>query len=376
MDLENQGRLNRRNFDISFNELYDMYKDEELIIQPEFQRLFRWSGKQQSLFMESLLLDMPVPPIYVDEQVDGSYVLVDGLQRISSYLNFRGIELNIVNEEPPVDSNEEDTDNDIDDDISIMDVPPGFELSGCEIRKDLNGKSYDELSIIDRRNLKRVFIRVEVLTKDNEKSVKYHMFKRLNSGGAMLSEQELRNSNIRMVDNKFIDFINDLAKNSDFKNLTSFMQLSEIQKMKPAENVLRYFLFKNKFLNNGYAKDRFKLDEELTLYLEEVTERKVEFNYELEKENFESLVKYLSDNFGPGLFGGVSKASDRILKKFIQYNFDGFMLYFSDENNRKDSITLDQIIDIKKSSEYLSFRTGGIEKVKSRIGYINSKLGE
>ncbi|MFJ7407170.1 MULTISPECIES: DUF262 domain-containing protein [unclassified Lysinibacillus] len=376
MDLENQGRLNRRNFDISFNELYDMYKDEELIIQPEFQRLFRWSGKQQSLFMESLLLDMPVPPIYVDEQVDGSYVLVDGLQRISSYLNFRGIELNIVNEEATADSNEEDIYDDIDEELSIMDVPPGFKLSGCEIRKDLNGKSYDELSIIDRRNLKRVFIRVEVLTKDNEKSVKYHMFKRLNSGGAMLSEQELRNSNIRMVDNRFIDFINDLAKNTDFKNLTSYMQLSEIQKMKPAENVLRYFLFKNKFLNNGYEKDRFKLDEELTLYLEEVTESKVDFNYEIEKENFEGLVKYLSDNFGPGLFGGVSKASERIMKKFIQYNFDGFMLYFSNENTRKNTITLEQITNIKKSSEYLSYRTGGIEKVKSRISYINSKLGE
>ena len=91
MEIKSEKKLHRRNFDISFNELYDMYLDGELIIQPEFQRLFRWSEKQQSLFIESLILDMPIPPIYVDEQQDGSYVLVDGLQRISTYLNFRGV---------------------------------------------------------------------------------------------------------------------------------------------------------------------------------------------------------------------------------------------------------------------------------------------
>lgn len=169
MNKENDGRLNRRNFDISFNELYDMYKDGELIIQPEFQRLFRWSEKQQSLFIESLLLDMPVPPIYVDEQIDGSYVLVDGLQRISSYLNFRGIQLQIENQEEIINPDLEDEQFMEVDQIEISPrINPGFQLSGCEIRKDLNGKSYDDLSIIDRRNLKRVFIRIEVLTKDNE----------------------------------------------------------------------------------------------------------------------------------------------------------------------------------------------------------------
>lgn len=389
MESENQERLQRRNFDISFNELYDMYKDDELIIQPEFQRLFRWSKKQQSLFMESLLLDMPVPPIYVDEQQDGSYILVDGLQRISSYLNFRGIDLTLKDTEADT-SVDEDIENetyankdvemdsieDYDDDISYMDVPPSFELSGCEIRKDLNGKTYDELSVIDRRNLKRVFIRVEVLTKENEKSVKYHMFKRLNSGGSMLSSQELRNSNIRMVNNKFIDFINNLSKNSHYKKLTSYMLESDKKQMKPAENVLRYFLFKNKFLKDDYSKDGFKLDEELTTYLEEVSEEKVEFDYEYEGKSFENLVEYLGEKFGPNLFGGVSKASEKPTKKFIQYNFDGFMLYFSSEENRKEDIALEDILKIKNNEEYLSYRTGGIEKVKSRISYIKSKLGE
>lgn len=372
---ENDGRLHRRNLDISFNELYDMYNEKELIIQPEFQRLFRWTEKQQSLFIESLLLDMPIPPIYVDEQNDGSYVLVDGLQRISSYLNFRGVELTTNIEKLELETNDNQILDYDDDDVSLFaQIKPGFELTGCEIRKDLNGKTYDDLSIIDRRNLKRVFIRVEVLTKDNEKSIKYHMFKRLNSGGALLSQQELRNSNIRMIDEKFINFINELANNTHFISLTKNMRPSDINQMKRSENILRYFLFKNKFLNNGYNKDSFRLDEELTNYLEEVTEDKVDFNYEKEKYLFESLVEYLDSKFGADIFGGVIKNSNRITQSFVQYNYDGFMLYFSDEANQIDGITLDHITSIKKQPEYLVYRTGGIENVKSRIALIKKEL--
>lgn len=381
MDYNVENRLSRRNLDISFNELYDMYKDKELIIQPEFQRLFRWTEIQQSLFIESLLLDMPIPPIYVDEQEDGTYVLVDGLQRISSYLNFRGINLNMqennggINLEIAISGKKEQ--DDYEEEFFENEITsPGFALRGCEIRQDLNNKTYNDLSLIDRRALKRAFIRVEVLTKDNEKAIKYHMFKRLNSGGAMLSQQELRNSNIRMVDSKFIDFINALAQNSNYQHLISYMQNSDLMKMKGSENILRYFLFKNKFLDPTYSKDSIKLDEDLTLYLEEVTTRKIEFNYEQEKEIFEALVEYLNTKFGPDIFGGILSKSNTTTKKFIQYNFDGFMLYFSETANQKEDITLDNIINIKKDSEYLSYRTGGLENVKSRLDFIRKKLGE
>ncbi|MNI62613.1 hypothetical protein D3C73_1179420 [compost metagenome] len=177
-----------------------------------------------------------------------------------------------------------------------------------------------------------------------------------------------------MVDEKFMNFINELAKNVDYVDLTKYMGLKDIQQMKRSENVLRYFLFKNKFLNNGYSRDSFKLDEELTQYLEEVTEEKVTFDYEKEKEDFEKLVSYLNNKFGPDIFGGTSKNSSNIRKMFVQYNFDGFMLYFSDEKNRREEITLENIIDIKKQDEYLSSRTGGIENVKARINFIKISL--
>lgn len=67
-----------------------MYKNMELTISPDYQRLFRWEEEKQSRFVESLILEMPVPPIFVIETDDGVYELIDGLQRISSYLHFRG----------------------------------------------------------------------------------------------------------------------------------------------------------------------------------------------------------------------------------------------------------------------------------------------
>lgn len=79
-----------RTLDLSFNELLDMYQNDELEISPEYQRLFRWSEEKQSRFIESLILEMPIPPIYVIEVEEGIYELIDGLQRISSYLHFRG----------------------------------------------------------------------------------------------------------------------------------------------------------------------------------------------------------------------------------------------------------------------------------------------
>lgn len=92
-------KIRTKSLDVSFNELYDMYQNGELIISPDYQRLFRWGEEKQSRFVESLILEMPVPPIFVIETDDGIYELIDGLQRISSYLHFRGEKLGETNDE-------------------------------------------------------------------------------------------------------------------------------------------------------------------------------------------------------------------------------------------------------------------------------------
>jgi hypothetical protein len=90
---EERKRTATKALDISLNELADMYANNELDINPEFQRLFRWSTEKQSQLIESLLLEMPIPPIFVieSEGIEGKLELIDGLQRLSTYLHFRGV---------------------------------------------------------------------------------------------------------------------------------------------------------------------------------------------------------------------------------------------------------------------------------------------
>ena len=78
-------------YQMSIGEIVSMYDNEEITIDPEFQRLFRWTISQKSKLIESLLLGIPLPPIFVFEQSDGNWELIDGLQRVSTLLEFMGL---------------------------------------------------------------------------------------------------------------------------------------------------------------------------------------------------------------------------------------------------------------------------------------------
>src|SRR4051794_21930926 len=114
-------RANVRSLDISFNELADMYKTGELHITPDYQRTFRWSQEKQSQFIESVVLEMPIPPIYAVEVGEAKWELIDGLQRLSTYLHLLG-QLDLPDREPPLKKGE-----------SFLC------LEGCDIVLELNG---------------------------------------------------------------------------------------------------------------------------------------------------------------------------------------------------------------------------------------------
>jgi uncharacterized protein with ParB-like and HNH nuclease domain len=78
-------------YEMSVGELLNLYRDNELIIHPDYQRLFRWSELQKTRFIESLLLGIPVPPIFVFQTQKGAWELIDGLQRLSTIFEFVGV---------------------------------------------------------------------------------------------------------------------------------------------------------------------------------------------------------------------------------------------------------------------------------------------
>ena len=90
-EIEQAQRLVRTDaYQMSIGEIVTMYEDKEITIDPEFQRLFRWEIGQKSKLIESLLLGIPIPSIFVFEKDDGTWELIDGLQRISTILEFMG----------------------------------------------------------------------------------------------------------------------------------------------------------------------------------------------------------------------------------------------------------------------------------------------
>jgi Protein of unknown function DUF262 len=192
MELEKQidqkiGEVRTEPLDLSYGEIINLHANKELVIQPEYQRLFRWSAEQKSRLIESILLELPIPQIFVIENQDGIYELIDGLQRVSSVLQFvEPIQLQLE----------------------------GFELQGCDIVPDLNGKKNSDLPLSLRLRLRRSTLRTIVIKRQSKSFLRYEMFKRLNTGGSILAPQEIRNCSARMLGEigaRFYAFLQELS---------------------------------------------------------------------------------------------------------------------------------------------------------------------
>ena len=77
-------------YSMSIGEVVNLYRDHELVIRPEFQRLFRWKTDQKSRLIESIMLGIPIPSIFVMQRDDNVWEVIDGLQRLSTILEFMG----------------------------------------------------------------------------------------------------------------------------------------------------------------------------------------------------------------------------------------------------------------------------------------------
>lgn len=348
-------RIRTRSLDLSFNELLDMYENKELVIQPEYQRLFRWSEGQQSRFIESLILEMPVPPIFVIELEEGVYELIDGLQRISTYLHFRG-------KHP-----------DKDDSLTLID---------CDIVPELNGLTFNNLPKALEIKLKRNFIRVEVLRKESDHRLRYYMFKRLNTGGEKLSDQEIRNSTIRLLDNKFNDFIIKLSAEPNFKNCISHLSDEKVEQKYDQELVLRYFAFKN--YRENYVHD---VRDFLTEYMEAVSDpenSEVNFNYDEEEEIFKRTFSILNRSLGEHIFSATNNKGT-FVSRFLIYHFEAFCIGIQSYLDKIDENNLDQMrklanlfTEIKNHAEFRKITTGGgknyAKPLTERISFVHEKL--
>ncbi|MFJ4826072.1 DUF262 domain-containing protein [Streptomyces bacillaris] len=264
-DLEEQLRGERGKVDVavhnfSVRELVRMISDEELNAAPNYQRKFRWEEADESLFIESVFLGLPVPPLFVATNVGFQWEVVDGLQRLSTLAHFLASD------------NEE---------AQLIGRPKPLRLSGLEKLTELNGTTFSELP----RNLQVYFgrqpLQVISLTDKSDRQVRFDVFERLNRGGIQLTAQEVRAC---VYMGEFNDFIEELSEDPRLKSLVK-LQRSHQNDGTRAEQVLKFFAYKN----NGGAFDG-KVERFLNSYMGIAEES---FDYRRERQVFNQALETL-----------------------------------------------------------------------------------
>lgn len=216
-------------YEMSLGEIISLYKSDELVIDPAFQRLFRWDDERKTKFIESLILGIPIPPIFVYQDSNGVWELIDGLQRLSTVLQLTG-DLKAA---------------------SAVHAAP-LVLNGTRFLPSLNGKRWTDSTTTAgdgigqplQIEIKRARIRVEILKSDSDVSAKYELFQRLNTGGAGLTEQEVRNSIAVSLNKNFYDWLVDRSKEASFTKTTA-QTTAALRSQMGVELVLRFLAFRN-----------------------------------------------------------------------------------------------------------------------------------
>lgn len=278
-------RLSSDRLDISFGELINLYKNGELIIRPEYQRLFRWSEAQKTALIESILLSIPIPPIFVAEDKNGVWELVDGLQRVSTFISFFG-ELKgsgwTIDYQEDIDRSgveEEEIDEESGEETGGIKTINKWTLQEGGLVKSLQGFNVDNLPTNLKINLKRAVCRVEILRGESSTSMKYELFKRLNSGGSKLTPQEIRNAIYRGVNPRLNELLLKVSKSEVFKYLTQ-LSSGKLNELYDQELVLRFFAFYKNAENVNENMEKFLND-----FMEE-TVQDASFKYDV----YESLI--------------------------------------------------------------------------------------
>jgi len=176
-------RVKTEKQDLPVETLVSWVNRGKLNLQPDFQRNFVWDSGKASRLIESLLLEIPIPVIYLSEESNRTYSVVDGQQRLTSICSF-------VNGTFP---NGQD-----------------FRLSGLKVLTELNRKSFSSLSLDLQEEILNFTLRLIIIEQESDPDVKFEVFERLNLGAEKLNDQEVRNCVYR---GNYNELLQELAQN-------------------------------------------------------------------------------------------------------------------------------------------------------------------
>jgi hypothetical protein len=223
---EKRKEIRTDGYAMSISEWGSLYESKEIDIHPEFQRFYRWGDVQKTNLIESILLGIPIPPVFVSQRKDGIWDVVDGLQRLSTIYQFMGV------------LKDENQNN----------IAPLI-LTGTKYLPSLEGKKWNNPEDEDnsfsqelRLIIKRSKINVSIILKESDETAKYDLFQRLNTGGSDLSPQEVRNCILVMLNKDFYTWLQSLASYEPFQECISLSD-RPLKESYDLELALRFIIF-------------------------------------------------------------------------------------------------------------------------------------
>lgn len=321
--------------DFIFSTIKDLFDEHEIIPQPDYQRNYVMDDKQASRLIESILMGIPIPTVYLCEENDNTYSIIDWQQRMTSIVRF------MKNE---------------------------FALKGLEELSELNGKKYWDLSQMCKRTIKNWTLSAIILTKESQE-LKYEIFARLNQGSIKLKPQELRNCIYRW---SFNNLIEELAETNKYLQV---LFKDDNKRKDYQERILRFFALRNfydysssmtKTLNNFMWQHQNDSKEEI----------------DIAREQFNSTIWIIKQVLWDTAFCAYDRQRCEIMNKFSGSIYDSIVIAFSHFDSHDLMVHADaireKINEMKTSNEtyqdYTYAATGSKSRVIWRITMIDSVI--
>ena len=333
--------------DLSFRELISRYDENELV-KPELQRNYVWDKTEASRFIDSILLGLPVPSIFLAKTKDEKLLIIDGYQRLMTVRDYvKGI---------------------FSKDKSV------FKLSRSEkIHERWKGKAFGELTEDEQRKIRNTTIHAIIFMQQhpsNGDTSLFQVFERINSSGRTLLPQEIRNCVYQGPINSLLFELNANKKWRELWGATS-----PDERMRDLEYILRFFaLSDDGILKSEKAPARISLKKYLNQYMDSVNRPEVVASL---KSRFEAGIDFAYQHFGTGSFHNMSPTeTGKLVPRFSPTVFDSVLISIDVAIRcglaaKNKDVLEGKRLDMLKDLEYqklLTKETMRVPNIRKRVG--------
>jgi hypothetical protein len=335
-------------YPMSIGELASLYERAEIDIHPEFQRFFRWDIYQKTRFIESVMLGLPIPPIFVSQRKDGVWDLVDGLQRLSTIYQFMGLLR---------DNNKK--------------LLPPLVMEKTKHLPSLGGKYFENtenpnksFSVAQRLYFKRAKLHVNILLRESSEFAVYELFQRINTGGSQLSDQEIRNCILVQKNPNMYRWLDKLAHYNNFVECTVLTDKA-LEERYDQELVLRFIILRRASLNE--LKNIGDLGEYITYKMIKIADSST-FNFDQEAEAFKTTFDILHKSTNENSFHRYDARKKKYLGGFLITPFEVIALGIGyNYSNTRPIQEYEELIKKFWTSGLKSLRAGSGIRASTRI---------